>query len=178
MQCASVVGQNGLDAMQAVQAKVGHDIVELFALRGWSLYYAAAHLDSMEDLRATISRGAAENAAPFRRYILLPRATPTNDADSVLRLMQLLAGVGRYPFYVDLYEDEENGAPVARAKAAYLLDSLMLVNEQLLLQVDVNAMLALGMNICREIAVMQSPCLAFNALEIYDKIRQVTQAFR
>jgi len=44
--------------------------------------------------------------------------------------------------------------------------------------VDLNTMLALGMKIPNKIVSLENPCICFDTLEMYDKIKQVTNTFR
>lgn len=161
-----------------MQAKMGRDFCELFTSRGWNLYKASDPIEGLEELKETIKQGATGQAEFFQRYILLPAATSSNDPDVVFTLIRALLNKGRYPFFVDIVEERKDEGAKVRARGVYLIDSVMITGDQVLLQVDLNTMLALGMEIPNNIVKLENPCICFDSLEMYDKIKQVTNTFR
>lgn len=177
MKHATYIGKDKQDEAVVMGIKLGQDLTSLFATRGWSLYKSPEQVGSLDDLRGVIEQGAAGTAEPFQRYILLPSTTAPDNPDEVFRTAQTLIRKGRYPFFVDVAEDHSDHTQKPTARATYLIDAVMLSLDRVLLQIDLDAMLALGMDIPREIMTLQNPCIAFDALEMYDKINQVTRSY-
>ncbi|MBU0728555.1 MAG: hypothetical protein KKE17_15545 [Proteobacteria bacterium] len=155
---------------------LGIDFAELFARRGWNLYKVDEPVTGLEALQDIIRQGKAFPAIKYQRYILLPDTdTPDNPAH-IFYLMQ--SGLIRYPFFVDIQEDDENGTPVARAEGAYLIDSVMMTEDEVIIQVDVRAMISMGLWVPEKVLGLNNPCISFDILDMYYKIIQITKAYR
>ncbi|MEW6218839.1 MAG: hypothetical protein AB1634_04795 [Thermodesulfobacteriota bacterium] len=162
-------------ALSAGHVRLGQDLVSLFGRRGWSLYACPEPVAGLDHLRRIVKTGAVEMVAPFQRYILLPHVQTDTDADAIFVLLQRLMEQGRLPCFVDLHPaDDDHPTPQARLRGVYLIDSVILAGDRVLLQVDVDSMLAMGMPIPDQVAAMSHPCIAFDALEMYEKLGQVT----
>lgn len=163
-------------AREASFTKIGIDFANLFEKRGWYLYKADEPVRGLEALKNLIEQGRAYPAMKHQRYILLPATGNPSNPNQILYLMQ--TGSVRYPFYVDVEENEKDGAPIVKSTGVFLIDSVMFTDDLVYLQIDVNAMLYLGMWIAEQIIGMDNPCVTFDLLDMYNKISQITKSYR
>ncbi len=157
-------------------AKLGIDFADLFSQKGWNLYKANDPVDDWDTLRSIITQGRSCPALNNQRYILLPEVEAPDNPKQILYAIQ--SGKARYPFYTDVHEDGDIGRHGEGNDKVYIIDSVMFTNDRVLLQVDVNAMLYFGMWIPEKILNMNHPCIAFDILDMYFKLNQITQAYQ
>ncbi|MFZ5774134.1 MAG: hypothetical protein ACOY3Z_01420 [Thermodesulfobacteriota bacterium] len=160
---------------EAVRLGLGGDFADLFAARGWNLYEAEAAITSPAELDEVICRGRVRPAMEGQRYILLPR---TSDPDNPAAVRHALASTfARYPLFVDEQARLVEGRTVAMTRGVYIIDSVLLARQRVVVFIDIDAMLLFDVPIPREIAGMETPCLLFDVLDMYDRIGQVSAAF-
>lgn len=161
---------------EAVRLGLGGDFADLFAARGWNLYEADEAITSPAQLDEVICRGRVRPAMEGQRYILLPR---TSNPDNPATVRHALShGPARYPLFVDEQMRAREGRQVAVTRGVYIIDSVLLARQRVVVFIDIDAMLLFDVPIPREIAGMDTPCLLFDVLDMYDRIGQVTPAFR
>jgi hypothetical protein len=159
----------------AVYVRLGLDFVKLFGDRNWNLYTADERMDSLESFKEIVRQGPVALAKEFQQYFLLPKTVSPKDADELIRLLQ--NGQARYPFFLDLYDKEENGIIETYCNGVYLIDTVMFSPDSVQFRIDLDAMLFLGMKIPDNIAAYNDPCIAFKTIDMYDKISQVTKPY-
>lgn len=155
---------------------LGSDFADLFSARGWNLYEASGPIESMDQMEEVVRGGRAWPARPNQRYILLPRVSMPTSPLQVFSALE--SNAARYPFFLDEGMQEVNGEPVMVRRGMYLIDSVLMTSEHVLILVDADAMLMLDIPIPKEFAGMDIPCVAFDIFDMYDRIGQVSRPFR
>ncbi len=155
---------------------LGCDFADLFAAKGWNLYEVDGPVCDLEEMEDLIRQGRSWPVREDQRYILLPRVVNPDSPPQVLAALKNTPA--RYPFFIDEYEKVVDGLPVVINRGHYLIESVMLTREQVLILVDIDAMLMLDIPIAREIAGMHIPCICFDVLEMYERLGQVSSSLR
>ncbi|GEM_PF-3220132 len=159
----------------AVRLGLGGDFAELFAARGWNLYAIGGPISSPAELRALIGQGRAWPARENQRYLLLPRTSNPGNPEQVCAAMG--AAPGRYPLFLDESIVRVEGRPARIRRGAYIIESVLLTRREVLIFIDIDTMLFLDLPIPREIVGMESPCLAFDVFDMYERIGQISPAY-
>ncbi|MEW6499890.1 MAG: hypothetical protein ACOY8P_01615 [Thermodesulfobacteriota bacterium] len=168
MELAVFSARNRQAAAVQAQSGIGHQLAESLTQRGWNLYLADRPVADLEAMRRIVRRGRSCPARPFQHYILLPSVVDPGDPELVLAAAR--GGRARYPFFV---EKGRGGG-----ETYYCIGGVMLTDEALLIGIDLDAMLFLGLPIPERLVAMEFPCMVIDVLEMAERLAQVTCAYR